>query len=93
MNQTGVDLERANWEITAAALPCDYVDDLITVRVTRDWAAECAWYAKYKSSRSKGNKQRLEKRIKERTEKCMGPECPIVAQYREKLIEEEFGRK
>ncbi len=93
MNQTRVDLEQANWDTTAAALPCDYIGELITVRVTRDWAAECAWYVKYKSNSSKRKKQRLDKIIKERTGKCVGPECAIVTRYREKLIEEEFGKK
>ncbi len=93
MNPPSADPERANWEVTAIALPCDYIGDLITVRVTRDWVAGCAWYVKHKSDRSKGNKQKLDKIIKERIEKCVGPDCPIVAQYRDKLIEEEFGKK
>ena len=93
MNQTRVDLEQANWDTTAAAMPCDYIGDLITVRVTRDWAAECAWYAKYKSNRSKGKKQKLDKTIKEKRGKCVGPDCPLVTEYREKLIKEEFGKR
>lgn len=93
MNQPSEELERANWEITAAALPCDYISDLITVRVTRDWVADCGWYLKYKSDRSKGSKQKPEKGGKGKIDKCVGPDCPIVTKYRGKLIEEEFGRK
>jgi hypothetical protein len=93
MNAPSSAPERANWDVTAMALPCDYIGDMITVRVTRDWVAGCAWYVKHKSNRTKGSKEKHDKIIKERTEKCVGPDCPIVAQYRDKLIEEEFGKK
>ena len=93
MNPPGVDLERAHWETTAAALPCDFIGDLITVRVTRDWVAECAWYLKYKSDRSKGNKKKRGRRSKGKIDKCVGPDCPVVINYRDKLYEEEFGKK
>ncbi len=93
MNQPSEELERANWEVTAAALPCDYIGELITVRVTRGWVADCGWYFKYKPDRSEGNKQKLEKASKGKIDRCVGPDCPIVTKYRDKLIEEEFGKK
>jgi len=92
MIQSSVELEPPNWEITAAALPCDCVGDLVTVRVKRDWLAECAWYRKYKLDASKGNKEKLDKTIKQGIDKCVGPDCPVVTKYRDKLIEEEFGK-
>ena len=83
----------ANWEITAFSFGCDYIGDTVTVRVTRDWLAKCAWYLKYKTDTPKGRKQEIDKVIKHRIDKCLGPDCPLVAKYREKLIEEAFGKK
>lgn len=85
--------EPANWEITAFSLRCDYIGDMVTLRVTRDWMAICAWYLKYKTNATKESKQELDKAIKQKIDKCLGPECPIVTKYREKLIEEEFGQR
>ena len=93
MNQPSEKLELADWEMTAIALPCDYIGDLITVRVSRDWLAECAWCLKYKLNTSKGERQELDSTIKGKIDKCVGPDCPIVTGYRDKLIEEEFGEK
>jgi len=93
MIQQSVEREPANWEITAIGLRCDYIDDFVTVRVYRDWVTKCTWYLKYKFTTSKGNKLKLEKRIKGRIDKCVGPDCPVVTKYRDKLIEEESGKR
>lgn len=93
MINPSVKFEGANWEITAISLRCDYIGDIVTVRVTRDWLATCAWYLKYKTNATKQSKQKIEKAIKQRIDKCLGPDCPIIAEYREKLIKEEFGEK
>ena len=90
MNLPSADPERANWEVTAIALPCDYIGDFVTLRVSRDWLAKCAWCLKYKLNTSK---ERFDDTIKVKIDKCVGPDCPIVAGYRDKLIEEEFGKK
>jgi hypothetical protein len=42
---------------------------------------------------SKGNKQKFGKIIMQKIEKCVGPDCPVIAKYRDKLIEEELGKK
>jgi len=84
MIQPSVELKAANWEITAITLRCDYIGDVVTVMVNRDWLAKCTWYLKHKLSTSKENKQRIDK--------CVGPDCPVVKKYRAKLIEEEFGK-
>jgi len=83
----------ANWEITVFSFGCDYIGDRVTVRVTRDWLAKCAWYLKYKANATKQSGQKIDKAIKQRTDKCLGPGCPLVANYREKLIEEEVRKK
>jgi len=84
--------EAANWEITATSLRCDYTGNVITIRVSRDWLANCTWYIKYKLNAPKEKKQKIDKTIKRRIDKCIGPNCPIVTKYRDKLMEEEFGK-
>ena len=90
MNQPSEKRDSADWEIAAIALKCDYIGDFVTVRVSRDWLAQCAWYLKYKSNASK---EKFDGIIMGRIDKCVGPDCPIVTGYRDKLIEEEFGKK
>ena len=91
--QPSVERGPANWEITAISFRCDYIGDYVTVMVHPDWLANCAWYFKYKSNTSKENKQDLNPAIKQRIDKCVGPDCPLVVAYRDKLIDEEFGKK
>ncbi len=89
MEPTGK-LEPANWEITAFSLQCDHISEVVTVRVTRDWAATCAWYLKHKADAIK----QMGKAVKRSSiDKCLGPNCPIVTKYREKLVQEEFGNE
>jgi hypothetical protein len=85
--------QTANWEITAISFRCDYIHDFVTVRVHRDWLAMCTWYLKYKSNVSKGSKQALDPIVRQRINECVGPDCPLVAAYRDKLIKEEAGKK
>lgn len=92
MVQPTVKLETANWEKTAISLRCDSINDFVAVMVNRDWLAKCAWYLKYKSEATKGNKQNIDKTIRGRIDKCIGPGCPIVTKYRDKLMEEERGK-
>lgn len=91
--QPNIEQKLANWEITAMGLRCDYIDDFVTVRVKRDWLGECVWYRKYKSNASEEHKQKLGAAIKEKMNKCVGPDCPTVKKYRDKLIEEESGKR
>jgi len=87
-------LEPANWEITAFSLQCDHISEVVTVRVTRDWAATCAWYLKHKANVTKQSGQKIGKAMKQSSlDKCLGPNCPLVTKYRDKLIQEEFGKE
>ncbi len=93
MEPTGK-LEPANWEITAFSLQCDHINEVVTVRVTRDWTATCAWYLKYKTNAAKQSGQKIGKAVKQSSiDKCLGPNCPIVTEYRKKLIQEEFAKE
>jgi hypothetical protein len=92
MIKPSVRFEGANWEITAITLRCDYVGDFVTVMVNRDWLATCAWHLKHKLNTAKENKQNNDMIIKGGIDKCVGPDCPVITKYRDKLIEEEVGR-
>lgn len=86
--------EPANWEITAFSLQCDHIREVVTVRVTGHWSATCAWYLENKADATKQSGQKIGKAVKQSSiDKCLGPNCPIVTKYREKLIQEEFGKK
>ena len=87
-------LEPANWEITAFSFQCDPINEVVTVRVTRDWAATCVWYLNYKANATKQSGQKISRAVKQSSiDKCLGPNCPIVTKYLEKLIQEEFGNE
>jgi len=92
MIQPTVKPEPAHLEVTAISFRCDYIGDYVTVMVNRDWLANCVWYLKYKSNTSKEEKQGLNTAIKQRIDQCVGPDCPVITKYREKLTEEEFRK-
>jgi hypothetical protein len=92
MIQSSVKLEPGNWEITTIGLRCDYTSDFVTIIVNRDWMAKCAWHLKYKLNASKAQTEKIGKTTKQRIDKCVGTDCPIVTEYRDKLIEEELGK-
>ncbi len=82
-----------NWQITAATIYCDAVDDEVTLLVYKDRTAKCTGYQKY----GKPDKETAEviekknKQLKRRLE-CEGPECYRVIQYRDKLFAKEAGK-
>ncbi len=80
--------EPAKWEITATTLHCDFIDDLVTITVTRDWLAKCSWYLQYKGNTDK-NQPKIDRATKGKITKCKGPDCPAVTKYRDKLMAEE----
>jgi hypothetical protein len=61
--------------------------------VNKDWSTRCAWYNRYKAKATVDKKQKFEKKIRQKIEKCAGPDCSYVSEYRGKLIKEEFGEK
>ena len=79
-----------NWQVTAATIYCDAVDDDVTVMVYKDWTTQCLGYAKYHKPVKEIKKLLEEKGGKlSRKLECEGPECRRVIQYREKLVAEE----
>jgi hypothetical protein len=83
----------AKWQITATTICCDLVDDLVTIMVNKDWSTKCAWYNRHKKKALEGKKHKFDRKIMLKMEKCQGPECSYVTDYRDKLIKEEFGER
>ena len=79
-----------NWQVTAATIYCDAVDDEVTLLVYRDGSVKCIGYRKYGSPGKEAAKllQEKSKQLERRLE-CQGPECSRVIQYRDKLFAEE----
>jgi hypothetical protein len=86
-----VRLKPAGWQVTATTVRCEKVDDFVTIMVNKDWSTSCAWYHRHKGQGSPGSKGRFNTRLKGKIDACNGPECPLVVQYRDRLIHEEFG--
>ena len=87
------DLNPANWQITATTIQCDYVHEAITLMVDKDWTVRCTWYRRYKQKALEDNKKKFEKAIRLKMENCLGTECPLALNYRNKLMQEEPGNK
>ncbi|MBA7614810.1 hypothetical protein ES703_22083 [subsurface metagenome] len=80
----------ADWQITAATIYCDDVDDEVTVIVQGDGAVRCVGFGKYSEPGKdaagliKGKSRRLKRQLK-----CTGPECNRITDYRDRLFAEE----
>jgi hypothetical protein len=85
------DLKPGNWQITATTFNCEYVDDAVTIMVDKDWTTGCTWFHRYKQKAIENKKQKFEKVIKIKIEKCRGTECPLAINYRDTLIQQEFS--
>ena len=93
MTRARIELKPAEWRITATTTDCDLVDGSVTIMVNKDWSTRCAWYNRYKQKALGDKKQKFDKRIRLKMEKCAGPDCSYVTGYRDKLIDEESGKK
>ncbi len=68
------------WQITAATLRCDVIDEEVTLLVYRDWTVKCTEY-----SPSEGIARGPHAN-------CPGTDCQLAADYIRKLkLEEEAG--
>ena len=86
-------LQPAKWQITATTSHCDLVDDFVTIMVNKDWSMKCVWYSRHKQKALEDKKQKFDRKMRLKIEKCQGPECSYVTGYRDKLIKEECGGK
>jgi hypothetical protein len=85
------DLKPGNWQITATTRQCEYVDEAVTIMVDKDWSTRCTWFRRYKQKAIDNKRQKFEKAIKIKIEKCRGAECPLAINYRDTLIQQEFS--
>ena len=91
MIEARTDIKPGNWQITATTIQCGYVDEAVAIMVNGDWTTRCVWYGRYKEKSSGENKQKFDKTTRSKIAKCLGPECPLAKEYRDKLIKEEPG--
>ena len=78
-----------NWQVTAATIFCDAVDDEVTILVYKDWSAKCTGYDKYTKSREYLRELAKKSRLLGWALNCEGTECSRVAEYKGKLMAEE----
>lgn len=79
-----------NWQVTAATIYCDAIDNEVTLLVYRDGSVKCVGYEKY-GEPSKEIAKILKKKSKQlkRQLGCEGLDCYRMVQYRDKLFAEE----
>jgi len=79
-----------DWQVTAATIHCDDVDDEVTVIVQKDGAVRCVGFARY-GAPDKNTAELLKQKSRrlDRQLKCTGPECDRIVQYRARLFAEE----
>ncbi|MFC1937103.1 hypothetical protein ACFLWY_00925 [Chloroflexota bacterium] len=82
-----------NWQVTAATIYCDAVNEVVTVMVYKDMSARCTGYTRYGEPGAEmlGLLKKRSKQVK-RPLGCEGLECRRVAQYKEKLMAEEAAK-
>ncbi len=79
-----------NWQVTAATIYCDAVDDEVTLLLYKDRSAKCTGYRKYGEPDKeiakvmKGKSKQLKRQLE-----CEGLECYRIIRYRDKLFAEE----
>jgi len=93
MAKAKAEMESADWQVTATTIRCDMVDDLVTIMVDKDWSTRCVWYNRHKGESLENKRQKFGKSIRFKIERCTGPECSYVTNYRDKLMQEESGGK
>ncbi len=85
------DINPGNWQITATTIQCQYVDEAVTIMVNSNWETRCVWYNRYKEKVSGKKKQGFDKTVRSKIAQCLGPDCSLAKEYRDKLIKEEIG--
>jgi hypothetical protein len=93
MVQVSENVKPSDWEMTAYGIRCGYIGDFVTLRVDGGWKANCAWYLKYKLAKSQREKKEFHQGIERRLDQCVGPDCPNITSYCDRLIEEESKKR
>ncbi len=78
------------WQVTAATIFCEDVDDEVTIIVHRDGAVQCVGFARYgKPDKDTAGLLKRKSRGRRRHLECVGSECRRVTDYRDRLFAEE----
>ena len=83
------DTAPGNWQTTIITIWCDHVNNFVTIVVDADWASKCTWYLRYKQSIGIDRTLKGGNEVKLKIQECVGPECHMLIDYRDKLIKEE----
>lgn len=76
-----------NWQVTAATIYCDAVDDEVTLLVYKDGSTKCTGYQKYsRADRDTAKTMKIKSKQLGRRLECEGLECYRVVQYRDRLF-------
>lgn len=79
-----------DWQVTAATIFCEDVDDEVTIIVHRDGLARCVGFVRYgKPDKDTAGLLKRKSRGLRRHLECAGPECRRVTDYRDRLFAEE----
>lgn len=73
---TGMERDSMEWQVTAMTVKCQYVSSFAPIMVKPDGTASCGYVNRH--SRAKDGKKRLKG--------CKWPECPLVADFRQKAL-------
>ena len=82
-----------DWQVTAATVFCEEVDDEVTIIVSKDGSVRCVGFTRYGKPNKDTAKLMKQKsgRLQRRLE-CTGPECRRVTDYRDRLFAEEANQ-
>ena len=64
------------WQVTATTVRCEHVADFATIMVQPDGTAKCSYVSRFGKAKDS----------KKRRPTCKWPECPLVAEFREKAL-------
>ncbi len=76
----------ATWQITSYCFWCSLSKNVVVIQIHSDWRARCIYYERYSALKSEREKRKM-------LDKCPGPTCHYVIDYRDKLIQEQLATK
>ena len=87
MSKKQTNVNMVNWQVTAATIYCNAVDDEVTLLVYKDGSTKCTGYRKYSQpERETAKMVKIKSKQLGRRLECEGSECSRVIQYRDRLF-------
>lgn len=85
-------MNTVDWQVTAATIYCDAIDDEVTLMVYADRSVKCTGYQKYSQPDRETTKiMGIKSKQSGRQPGCEGLECCRIIQYRDRLFAEGSG--